>query len=120
MTNRLCLHCNKPLARRDHEGNSNFLRRRFCDRRCAGRHAGRELSIKATQQRKRQRRRTKQEPLPVMQSSRQGASLRSGEVETIDAYLARGGSITRCPSAYAAPVEHAMAEFAGTGRRVRG
>ena len=114
MTN-LCLHCNKPLVRRDHEDNSNFLRRRFCDRRCAGRHAGRELSIKATQQRKRQQRAGKQEPRAVMPQPRQASSLRAGEVETIDAYLARGGSITRCPSAYAAPVEHAIVEYSDAG-----
>lgn len=122
---RRCCYCNAPLAKRDRESRTDYAKRRYCGRKCANLCSTAHLrkSVNASRQNRIARRVSKRQRAHIndLKARRnatavaQPTNLSPGQVETIAAYLARGGIITRCPSAYAAPVEPTMREFPGVG-----
>ena len=124
LADRRCRYCNAPMVKRPGQTRTDYARRQYCSRKCRSLNPSTRAmnAANASRQNRTRRERSKAqlahtEKLKAQHARRPVAppQLAPGEVESVDAYLARGGSITRCPSAYAAPVEPQMVLYSGMG-----
>jgi ribosomal protein L24E len=95
-----CEYCGKVCPRRKKEHDAAYLAKRFCSHTCA--------RTAANQQRWNERHRGRSEARATIPAPTEAE------------WLALNGDYTRCPTMYAAPVEHAMAASYANGMKRRG